>query len=136
MNINFNNFINEFYSNYNNNKIILELNIDNSDTNIYDIHNMLLDLLIKGYEKFNTLDLQHFFNNIDIQVNVENLTKKDLLDNQYNYINRYIKFNIDNLENMIINGSHQIVKNLKEIISFCLIDDNNNLKISFNSKIC
>lgn len=132
-NINFDNFIDKFYSNYNN-KIILELNIDNSETNIYDIHNMLLDLLIKGYEKFNTLDLQNYFDNIDIQLIIENLTKKDLLDDSYNYNNRYIKFNIENLDNMTINGSHQIVNNLNEINSFCLIDDNNNLKISFNYK--
>ena len=132
-NINFDNFINEFYSNYNN-KIILELNIDNTDTSIYDIHNMLLDLLIKGYERYNTLDLQKYFDNIDIQLKIENLTKKELLDDFYNYSNRYIKFNIENLDNMIINGSHISVNNLNEIDSFCLIDDNNNLKISFNYK--
>ena len=133
MNINFDNFIDKFYSN-SNKKIVLELNIDNSDTNIYDIHNMLLDLLIKGYERFYTLDLQNYFDNIDIQLIIENLTKKELLDDLHNYGNRYIKFNIENLNNMTINGSHKIVNNLNEIDSFCLIDDNNNLKISFNYK--
>ena len=59
VNINFDDFIYHFYSNNKNNEIVLEINMKNSDANIYDIHNMLLDLLIKGYDKLNTLDL-HF----------------------------------------------------------------------------
>jgi len=57
VNINFDDFIYHFYSNNKNNEIVLEITIENSDANIYDIHNMLLDLLIKGYDTLNTLDL-------------------------------------------------------------------------------
>ena len=58
--IEFDKFIEEFYSNNHNNKMVLQIDIENSnessDTNIYDIHVMLLDLLIKGFERLNTLE--------------------------------------------------------------------------------
>ena len=146
MNINsiqFENFINEFYLNYSNQKMVLTLDVENSsDPNIYDIHMMLLDLLRKGIEKFNLniynnltksiSQLQTFFTNINIYINVINYSKLDLITDNQIYSNRYIKFTVDNPSLMIINGTHQIVDNMFDIKSFYLIDDTYNLCISFN----
>lgn len=143
-NINFDTFIEHFYSN-NNSHIDLEINIYDCNTNkptIYDLHTMLLELLINGVKRFN-LDiinnlefsrkyLQNYFNNIDIKIIIDNLTKRDLIDDEYSYYNRYFKFT--NPDNMIINGAHKIVNELSLIKSFYLIDTNNNFSISFSHK--
>ena len=142
--VNFDNFVNKFYSNKSNNKIMLEINIsDNTSTTIYDIHQMLLDLIIQGISILNldiinnfdkSLDqLQKYFANINIKINICNWTKKDLIEDYSNYDNRYIKF--EDPSNMIINGAHQIVKDLKLIKSFFLIDTNNNFSIGFEHMI-
>jgi len=149
MNINsiqFENFINEFYSNNYNQKMVLTLDVENSsDPNIYDIHTMLLDLLIKGIEIFNLNiynelsrsinQLQIFFTNINIQINVINYSKLDLVNSlsiHRLYSNRYIKFTIENPSIMVINATHQIVDSMQQIKSFFLIDDTFNLCIGFN----
>ena len=146
MNINsiqFENFINQFYSNNSNQKMVLTLDVDNSsDPNIYDIHTMLLDLLCKGIERFNLNiynnlqlsinQLQIFFTNINIQIDVQNYSKHDLIANSDLYSNRYIKFTAENPSLMVINGTHKIADNLLQIKSFYLINDTYNLCISFN----
>ena len=146
MNINsiqFENFILQFYSNNSNQKMVLTLDVENSsDPNIYDIHMMLLDLLIKGIERFNLNiynnlqrsinQLQTFFTNINIQIDVINYSKLDLITDNKLYSNRYIKFTIENPLTMVIYGTHQIVDNMRLIRSFYLIDDAYNLCISFN----
>ncbi len=160
----FDNFINKFYSNTSNTKMILQVDIENSqnsDTNIYDIHHMLLDLLIKGIERLycsvcndsnkpennitmgqffsdqNIIDktittLQHFFSNINIKINIKNLSKEKLIDESFHYLNRRFRIDINSIQKLIFNGSHQMVDNLEEINSFLLIDDINNLCISFS----
>ena len=105
-------------------------------------HMMLLDLLCKGIERFNLNiydelsisinRLQTFFTNINIQINVINYSKSDLIINDKLYSNRYIKFTSENPSLMVINGSHQIVNSMHEIKSFFLIDHTYNLCISFN----
>jgi hypothetical protein len=160
--INFDNFVDKFYSNVSNEKIMLEINIDQtydqsidqsfdklfnmsdfSSTTIYDIHHMLLDLIIQGISILNLdiinnfdkslVQLQKYFANINIKINICNWTKKDLIEDYSNYDNRYIKF--EDPSNMIINGAHQIVKDLKLIKSFFLIDTNNNFSIGFEHMI-
>ena len=65
--IEFNNFVNEFYSNKSNKKMVLTLDIENGDNpNIYDIHVMLLELLIYGFTKFNL----NINNNLDNSINL------------------------------------------------------------------
>lgn len=143
--VQFENFINDFYSNHSNQKIVLSLDVENAtDPNIYDIHTMLLDLLIKGIEKFNLNiysdleysinQLQIFFTNINIKIDINNYSKSDLVNNLLAnklYSNRYIKFTVEN-PTLVINGTHQIVDNMQQIKSFYLINDNYNLCISFN----
>ena len=140
--IEFNNFVNEFYSNKSNKKMVLTLDIENGDNpNIYDIHVMLLELLIYGFTKFNlninnNLDnsinyLQNYFTNIDIKINISNYSKKELILENSPYISRYIRFTSES-ETMTINGSHQTVNNLNLIKSFYLVDDNYNLCINFD----
>jgi hypothetical protein len=149
MNINsiqFENFVNKFYLNDSNEKMILNIDVEsendnNSEPNIYDIHTMLLDLVIKGIEIFN-LDicdyeqiirrLVPYFLNIDIKIYINNYSKLDLLNIDSLYINRYIRISPDNNLLMTINGSHQIVNQLNMIRSFCLIDSSINLCIYFD----
>ncbi len=144
--IRFENFINEFYSNSSNNKMVLTLDVENStDPNFYDIHTMLLDLLIKGIERYNLnicdnleqsiSKLQIFFTNINIKINVNNYSKSIIVNNKLInklYSNRYIKFNIENPTTMLINGAHQIADKIDDITSFFLINDIYNISISFN----
>ena len=135
--IKFDNFVNEFYQNYSNKKMVLTLDIENeNDPNIYDIHVMLLELLINGFTRFNlnlkSIDhLQRYFTNIDIKINICNYSKAELMLDNSPYYNRYIKFTSDNAT-MIINGNHNIVNNLNLINSFYLVDNINNLSISFD----
>lgn len=135
INIDFEEFKHQFYLN-NCNKI--PFSVDN-DPNIYDIHHLLLDLLIYGIELLN-LDiynqhiesleiLQKFYNNINIIININNFSKYNLIDNEL-YPNRYMKFDTPN--NMIINGSHNTVNELSKINSFYLIDDKHNFCINFS----
>ena len=146
--INFDDFINNFYSNTSHNKIIFNINIENATndtpTTIYDIHMMLLDLLIKGiqilnldilgnnYEKSLNI-LQKYFSNINIKININNFTKKDLIETYSEYSNRFIKF--EDPSNMIINGTHEQETDLSNIKSFYLINLTNNLSISFKYQI-
>jgi hypothetical protein len=146
MNINsiqFDNFITEFYSNNSNKKMIINLGIESDneiEPNIYDIHTMLLDLIIKGCEIFNLNvsdynicinKLQPYFLNINIRMHINNYSKLELIKEDSPYINRYIRISNDNLL-MTINGAHKIVNTLFNIKSFYLIDSNCNLCISFD----
>ena len=140
----FDKFIENFYLNYNGQKMILNVDIDNKneyeETNLYDIHTMLFDLFIAGVNKFNldfinNLDeaasnLQYFYNNINIKLNIIVFTKKELIMDNSLYINRYIKTDISSKQ-YIINGQHQCQNDLNNIHSFYLIDDSNNICISF-----
>jgi hypothetical protein len=143
MNINsieFNTFIEEFYNNYSGNKMLITIDIENDEPNIYDLHIMLLELLIQGFIKFNHViddnldiiidNLQSFFTNINIKLNIINYSKIDLICDNSPYINRYIK--MSDIDNMIINGGHLTVNNLELIKSFFLINNEYNLCISFN----
>ena len=147
MNINsiqFDNFITEFYSNNSNKKMIINIGIDSEhevEPNIYDIHTMLLDLIIKGCEIFNLNvsdynicinKLQPFFLNINIRMHIINYSKLELIKENSPYINRYIRISSDNNLKMTINGTHQLVNTLSNIKSFYLIDSNCNLCISFD----
>lgn len=141
--IDFNKFVDQFYSNHNQTKMILQIDIENatnsSETTIYDIHCMMLDLLVAGVKKFNldfindldqsASNLQYFFNNINIQLNIISFTKKELIMENSLYENRFVKF--DDPDKFIINGQHQMVDELSDIKSFYLIDDNTNICISF-----
>ncbi len=145
--INFDKFIDEFYSNMNKNKMILQVDIENatnnSETSIYDIHCMLLDLLASGITKFNLdfinnleesiCNLQYFFNNINISLNIISFTKKELIISGSLYENRFIKF--DDPKNLIINGQHNKVDLLEDIKTFYLINNDVNICISFEHEI-
>jgi len=139
--IDFNNFIEKFYTNNNREKMILHIDIDNDKTNIYDIHNLLLDLLLEGFQyieiKNNNLiksieTLQYYFDNIDIKIIIKNLTKKELINDSSLYINRYARIDISDMNKRIVNGQHIIVNSLNKIKTFILIDNDNNLSIEFN----
>jgi len=145
--IDFDDFINEFYSNMDKKKMVLHVDIENNtnktDTSNYDIHCMLLDLFVAGIDKFDLKfltksnlyrslgNLQYFFNNINIKLNIINFSKKELIKENSPYETRFIKFIIENPHKFIINGNHKKVEELEEINSFFLIDDNTNLCISF-----
>jgi hypothetical protein len=145
--INFDKFIDEFYSNMNKNKMVLQVDIENatnkSETSIYDIHCMLLDLLAAGITKFNLdfinnleesiCNLQYFFNNINISLNIINFSKKELIMENSLYENRFIKF--DDPKNLIINGQHNQVDLLEDIKTFYLINTDVNICISFEHEI-
>ena len=111
----FNDFIDIFYSNINKNKMSLHIDfnnasdeIDNSKINIYDIHCVLLELLIAGVNNFslnlmNDIELneaieklQYFFDNINIIINIVNFSKKDIIDDDSVYESRYMKILSDN----------------------------------------
>ena len=155
--INFNNFINEFYTNYNNKHMIIELLTDNQDnpteTTIYDVHTLLLELLLAApsfinksisdercnIDFTNNLDnsiklLQFFFDNIKITVSIVKYTISELVNTDIAklYENRYMRFDSNN--NFIINGSHKsISNNLEDIYSFYIDNSNssNNTYLSF-----
>jgi len=142
--IKFDDFINEFYSNMTQQKMILQVDIENStknsDTTIYDIHCMLLELFTAGIKKFkldfvNNLEesicnLQYFFNNININLNIINYSKKELIASDgLIYISRYINFK--DLDEFIINSQHIHVNDLEDIKSFYLINTDINICISF-----
>ena len=146
----FNDFIDIFYSNINKNKMSLHIDfnnasdeIDNSKINIYDIHCVLLELLIAGVNNFslnlmNDIELneaieklQYFFDNINIIINIINFSKKDIIDDDSVYESRYMKILSDNPDKFILNGQHIIVENLKDIKTFYLINDEINICISF-----
>ena len=140
--LNFEIFKDRFYQNTSNTKMMLHIDLEDNidETNIYDIHSLLLDLLMTGFNKLDIINinleesiniLQRFFNNIDIHINIINYTKKDIINDESIYLNRYIKFTIENISTMLINGKHELVDNLNDIKSFFLIDDLNNLCISF-----
>lgn len=141
--LNFEIFKDRFYQNTSNTKMMLHIDLEDNidETNIYDIHSLLLDLLMTGFNKLDinvsiNLEesikiLQRFFNNIDIRINIINYTKKDIINDESIYLNHYIKFTIENINNMLINGKHELVDELNYIKSFFLIDDLNNLCISF-----
>jgi hypothetical protein len=169
----FNNFIDTFYSNKNQTKMVLQIDIEsvtnnskttinnsdtttnNSETTIYDIHCMLLDLLVAGVQRLNLnfvddektinnqysnlnkakIILQNYFNNINIKLNIINYSKQELLHDNSPYENRYIKFTAEKSNNFIINGQHKQLDNLEDIRSFFLIDDNTNISISFTHSI-
>jgi len=135
--IKFNDFIEKFYTI--DSKISLELDIVNETVDIYDIHNMLLETLIYGVELYNLnifdnlynsiTHLQKYFNNINIKINIDNYSLKDLTTNTiYDY--RYIRF--DKTKQFIINGKHIKINILKDIKSFYRFDDKNNLCIFFS----
>ncbi len=141
----FDNFIENFYSNYDEKKMILQVDIDknsangSTETNLYDIHCLLFDLFIAGIEKFeldfaNNLDeaasnLQYFFNNINIKLNITSFTKKELIMENSLYENRFIK--TDSSKKYVLNGQHKCVDKLHGINSFHLIDDSANICIGF-----
>lgn len=138
--MNFENFIEEFYKL--DNKINLELDIENNLTpTIYDLHHMLLDLIIYGVKLFNLnltenlneslIFLQKYFNNININIIIKNLSKKELLIDEF-YSNRYIRF--EGNSDMIKNGLHEKTNLFNEIKSYYLINDEYNLCINFNYK--
>jgi hypothetical protein len=141
--INFDNFINEFYLNTKKIKMVLQVDIVNSETSIYDIHCMLLDLLVTGIQRFNLdfynnleesiSNLQYFFNNINIQLNITCFTKKELIIENSSYNNRFVKF--ENQQKFLINSQHKQVENLEDINSFYLINDDINICINFENKI-
>ena len=133
----------------------IENNTDKTDTSNYDIHCMLLDLFVAGIDKFDLKfvnesntesnditnlyrslgNLQYFFNNINIKLNIINFSKKELIKENSPYETRFIKFIIENPHKFIINGNHKKVEDLDDINSFFLIDDNTNLCISFEHEI-
>ena len=141
----FHKFTEIFYSNNNNNNLILQFNtINNHDectTTIYDIHSILIDLLIFGINKLNlniihdysnSINiLQKYFNKINILLNFNKLTIKDLIDNE-KYENRYMRLNI-NSNKFIINAKHNIdiINKITDIDSFLLHNDDFNLLINF-----
>lgn len=137
MNIDFEDFIKKFYEL--DSKIYIELDIKENDSNIYDIHTMLLDLLIYGVEFLNlniinNLDdsimiLQKYFNNINIKININVYKLLDFINNDI-YDNRYIRF--DNNKKYIINGKHVTKLTLDKINSIYLYNDLNNFNISFS----
>lgn len=144
--IKFDDFIQSFYSNWNKTPIVLQIDIEgatsDSNTSIYDIHQMLIDLFVNGIDIYNLQMesnwqnaialLQFFYNNINIKINVQNFTRVEL---EYNlsYYNRYMKFM--NTSNILINSGHLNVECLEKINSFYLISDSVNLCISFEHKL-
>jgi len=141
--INFDDFSKKFYSNVNNEKMNIGISIEDatneSPITIYDIHMMLLDLLINGTANFNLdiindldnsiLFLQKFFNNIAIKINIVNYTQEELIEKESEYENRYLRFNTP--DKMTLNGKHIKESTLDLIKSFYLINEEHNLCISF-----
>ena len=145
----FDDFIKKFYMNKNGEKMILQIDIDKinnnkTNSNIYDIHNLLLDLLLNGFEYIKIEQnnfiksietLQCFFNNIDIKIIINNHTKKDLIDDNSPYNNRYARIDISDTNKRILNGQHTNVNDLSNINTFILVDSDNNLDIRFDNII-
>jgi hypothetical protein len=143
VNVDFDNFIERFYSSISDNKIIFELNIDSNDSStIYDVHIMLLELFIKGLNMFNLniytyldntiIHLQKYYSNINIGIQINTFTKNELLNDDNRYANRYMRINSDC--SFIKNGSHnnKLITDLSQIESFFTFDNNFNLRISFS----
>ena len=140
MDITFEDFIHKFYTL--DSKISLELYIENDCTNIYDIHIMLLDLLIYGVEHFNlniidNLDksidlLQSYYDNINIKINIKNYMLSEFINSNI-YDNRYIRFNHE--KKYIINSSHNKQTILNNIYSIYNINKDVNYLISFSWKV-
>jgi hypothetical protein len=144
----FHKFTEIFYTN-NYNNLILQFNtISNNNecsTTIYDIHSILIELLIVGINKLNLniIDdylnsiniLQKYYNKINILLNFNKITIKELIDNN-KYENRYMRLNLNNKFNdikFIINGKHNtnIINDISNIDSFLLHNDDFNLYINF-----
>ena len=145
----FDQFIENFYSNNDEKKMVLQVDIDkksasdgSAETNLYDIHCMLFDLFIAGIDKLKldfvkNLDesaskLQYYYNNINIKLDITSLTKKELIMKESLYENRFIKTCSNDIDKQyVLNGQHTYVDDLSEIYSFYLIDDSNNIRVSF-----
>lgn len=137
-NIDFNEFANQLYSE-SNNKIAIQVDIeDGSESNIYDIHMMLIDLIIFGLHYFSlNLNeqnyeeiihyLQKFFNKINIKILVQKYTEQELDIFNNDYVNRFMK--LYKSEQIILNGAHKKVSSLKDIKSFYI--ENNYFNLSF-----
>jgi hypothetical protein len=133
--IEFDIFIEKFFTNKNNTKMVLELMSDtNDDTTIYDIHVMLLQIFFIGITKYEIPfdQIQNYYNNINIKLYVENYSIKDLINDNSNYGNRFIR--IDQKMEMIKNGSHDtsLINELKDIKSFYTNNNEQNLRIYFD----
>jgi len=133
--IEFDIFIEKFFTNKNNTKMVLELMSDtNDDTTIYDIHVMLLQIFFIGITKYQiTFDqIQNYYNNINIKLYIENYSIKDLINDNSNYGNRFIRIN-PQME-MIKNGSHDtsLINELKDVKSFYTNNNEQNLRIYFD----
>lgn len=140
-NTDFDQFARYFYDNTSQ-KIAFSLSIfDDSVTNIYDIHTMLLDLIIYGFDylrlqidctnyKDITATLQQYFNKINIKLITNNYNSDELTPLNIYYMDRYIK--LYSPEKFLINGAHKKVDTLKEIGSFYLINYDTNISINFD----
>jgi len=133
--IEFDIFIEKFFTNTNNTKMVLELISESDDnTTIHDIHVMLLQIFFIGITKYAVPfnEIQNYYNNINIKLYIENYSIKDLIEDKSNYGNRFIRIN-QQME-MIKNGSHDIslINELKDIKSFYTNDNQNNICIYFD----
>jgi hypothetical protein len=76
--------------------------------------------------------LQYYYNNINIKLDITSLTKKELIMKESLYENRFIKTCSNDIDKQyVLNGQHTYVDDLSEIYSFYLIDDSNNIRVSF-----
>jgi len=149
-NINLDDFIQEFYKTINKRHIVLEiLNTNSSDINIYDVHHILLNLIIAGFKICNLTDFNHielafsllqkYFDNIKIIINFQKMTISDILNSPVEvYDQRYARIDLKKIyetseENYIIlNGKHINVNELGDINTFISTDDQIFYSISFD----
>ncbi len=137
--IGFDRFVEEFFNNKNETKMVLELILDtNEDTTIYDIHVMLLQLFFMGLTKYEDSfgEMQNYYNNINIKLHVENFNAQQLSYASSSYSNRFLR--VDNNMEMIKNGQHNeaLINELKDVKSFYTIDNECNMCIYFDHMVC
>ena len=148
MDIDFDDFVQEFYSNETGIKMAFQLSIeDDNDTTVFDIHEMLLELFIKGlYMKNLSISynkalgesinkLQKYFNNIQVKIIIQTYTIGELLSDSSEYNNRYLR--IMPGSDFVKNGQldENLIDEISDIKSFFMIDNNLNIKISFDHLI-
>ena len=145
MDINFDDFVERFYANNTGEKMAFQLTIeDDDDTTLYDIHEMLLELFLKGLYLNNLPisdpssllrslnQIQTYFNNIQVKINIKTYSIKELMSDSVGYLNRYLR--IMPGSDFLKNGQHNSdnVSNIGDIYSFFMINNDHNIKISFD----
>ncbi len=154
--IDLNKFIKKFYEINEQTDIFLEvLTMDksNPETNIYDIHHILINILVAGLKNCNLTNvkyievaislLQKYFSNIKINIIFEKKTISDILSSKVDYYNqRYARIDLQKIidadykitdkDYIVLNGQHQNVNELSEIHTFINIGDEIFYKLSFD----